>query len=175
MGIISRIFGGKTETDVVELLTSHHTAIDELFKKLEDGEGDKRATFSDLADLLAAHATIEEKIFYPAVMAKDTKGLLHESVEEHLGIKRMLADLVTKNLDDDTFKAKLTVLKEYVSHHAHHEEEKKLFPLVLKSFDADQRAALGNEVLVMFLDLMEASPSKNVASETGASAPLPKP
>jgi hemerythrin superfamily protein len=173
MGIITRLFGDKYETDVVELLTAHHKMLDELFEKLEKAEGDKRAHFSDLADLLAAHATVEEKIFYPAVMAKDTNSLLHESVEEHLQIKRMLADLLTMKLDSDSFAAKLNVLKENVSHHAHHEEEKKLFPLVRKAFDADERAALGNEVLVMFVDLIENNPSKNVPNETAAAAPLP--
>ena len=173
MSLFNRLFSGKTETDVVELLTSHHSAMDALFEKLEKGEGDRNANFNDLANILAAHSTVEEKIFYPAVMAKETNGLLHESVEEHLAIKRLLADLLTMKLDKDSFQAKLNVLKENVSHHAHHEEEKKLFPLVRKQLDADQRAAIGNEVLVMFIELMDSNPAKNVPSETTAAAPLP--
>jgi hemerythrin superfamily protein len=173
MGIIDRIFSGSTETDVVELLTSHHSALDALFEKLEKGEGDANAHFADLANILAAHSAAEEKIFYPAVMAKDTNSLLHESVEEHLAIKRLLADMLTMKLDSDSWKAKLNVLKENVSHHAHHEEEKKLFPLVRKMFVADQRAAIGNEVLVMFVELMDGNPSSRVPSETAAAAPLP--
>lgn len=35
----------------------------------------------------------------------------------------MLADLITKDVDDATFKAQLSVLKETVSHHALEEEE----------------------------------------------------
>lgn len=173
MGILRRLFGKDTTTDVLELLTSQHEEVDMLLEKLEKGEGNRRVLFMELADKLAAHATVEEKVFYPAVMAKQTNELLHESVEEHLAIKRVLADLIEMRLDDDTFKAKLSVLKEQVSHHAHKEEEAKLFPKVRAMFSSDERAALGNEVLVMFEELMESSPSKNVPAETTVAAELP--
>lgn len=173
MGILRRLFGDTTSTNVLELLTAQHEEMDALFERIEKGEGDRRATLIELADKLAAHATVEEKVFYPAVMSAETKSLLHESVEEHLGIKRELADLVTQRLDDDTFKAKLEVLKEYVSHHAHKEEEQKLFPMLKKMLSADQLAAIGNEVLVMYEELIDTSPARNVPSETAAAASLP--
>jgi hemerythrin superfamily protein len=159
--------------DVLELLASQHTEIDALFEQLEEDKGDRRSLFDELANKLAAHATVEEKVFYPAVMSKDTEELLHESVEEHLSIKRVLADMLTMRLDQDTFKAKLTVLKEHVAHHAHEEEEDKLFPMLRKSMTADERGALGNAVLVMFEDLMKARPAANVPAEIEAAAPLP--
>lgn len=173
MGILRRLFGKDTTTDVLELLASQHEEVDLLFEKIEKGQGNRRALFNELADKLAAHATVEEKIFYPAVMAKQTNELLHESVEEHLSIKRVLADMIEMRLDEDTFRAKLTVLKEHVSHHAHKEEEAKLFPKVRSMFTSDERAALGNEVLVMFEELMESAPSKNVPSEIDVAAELP--
>ncbi|MEO7733663.1 MAG: hemerythrin domain-containing protein [Kofleriaceae bacterium] len=173
MGIISKIFGEPMSTDVLDLLTAQHTEVDGLFERLEHGEGNRRATLIELGDKLAAHATVEEKIFYPAVMAKETHDLLHESVEEHLAIKRVLADLLAPGIDDDSFKAKLSVLKEEVSHHAHREEEKKLFPMVKKLMNDDERAALGNEVLAMFEELMPSHPSAHVPEETRTAAPLP--
>ena len=69
--------------------------------------------------------------------------------------------------------AKLSVMKEMVSHHAHEEEETKLFAQLRKSLDLDERAALGNECLALFEALMEASPREQVPAETGAPAPLP--
>jgi hemerythrin superfamily protein len=163
----------KKTTDVLELLSSQHAEVDQLLDKLERGAGDRRATFMELADKLAAHATVEEKIFYPAVMAKQTEELLHESVEEHLSIKRVLADMLTMKLDDDAFDAKLSVLKEHVSHHAHDEEEDKMFPLLRKIMSDDELAALGSECLAMFETLMQSHPSKNVPGETKVAAPLP--
>jgi hypothetical protein len=146
-------------------------------EQLESGKGDREALFVELADKLAAHATVEEKLFYPASMAKETSELLHEAVEEHLSVKRVLADMLELDPDEDKddFDAKLSVLKEQVSHHAHDEEEAKLFPLLRQMMSEDDRAALGNEVLAMFEALLERSPRKQVPAETGEPAPLPTP
>jgi len=173
MGFLRKLFGKDTTTDVLELLTSQHTELDELFEQLEKRDGNRQALFTELADKLAAHATVEEKLFYPAVMAKETSDLLKESVQEHLSIKRLLADLIALNPSDDEFDAKLKVLKEQVTHHAHREEETKLFPKVRELFTADERAGLGNELLAMFEDLMLSHPYKNVPREIDAAAELP--
>jgi len=173
MGFLRKIFGKETTTDVLELLTSQHREVDDLIAKLEHGSGPRRGLLTQLADKLAAHATVEEKLFYPAVMTRDTEDQLHEAVEEHLALKRLLSDMITMRLDDDSFDAKLSVLKEQVSHHAHEEEEKDLFPKVKSMLTADERAALGNEVLVMFEELMQGHPSQNVPRETAEAAKLP--
>lgn len=174
MGIINRLLGRELSTDVVELLISQHDEVDALLAALRQG-GDRAALFDELADKLAAHATIEEKVFYPAVMARTTEDQLHEAVEEHLAIKRILADLITMPVDDATFKAKLSVLAENISHHAHKEEEAKLFPKVRELLSVDERAALGNECLVMFEQLMASHPLENIPAEITAAAPLPAP
>src|SRR5688572_17422627 len=95
--------------DVLELLASQHDEVDDLIEQLHEGKGDRQALFTELANKLAAHAAVEEKLFYPAVMATGTADLLHESVEEHLAIKRVLADMIAMDLEDDeTFEAKLS-------------------------------------------------------------------
>ena len=114
MGFLRKIFGKETTTDVLDLLTSQHREVDELIAKLEHGSGPRRGLLTQLADKLAAHATVEEKLFYPAVMSRDTDDQLHEAVEEHLAIKRLLADMVEMRIEDDSFDAKLSVLKEQV-------------------------------------------------------------
>lgn len=161
--------------NVLDLLTSQHTEVDQLFEQIENGKGNRAVAFRELADKLAAHATVEEKIFYPAVMQNKTAEMLHESVEEHLAIKRVLADMLALDpvRDADTFDAKLSVLKEEVSHHAHEEEEDKLFPILRKAMSTDELAALGNEVLALFEKLMEREPRRNVPAETERAAPLP--
>lgn len=166
----------KTNTiDVLELLAEQHQEVDELFEQIESGNGDKMALFRELADKLAAHAMIEEKLFYPSVMMKETEEILHESVEEHLSVKRLLADLLALDPegDADEFDAKISVAKEQVSHHAHEEEEKKLFPILRKSLSEDERAALGNECLAMFELLLEEEPRRHVPGETAQAAALP--
>lgn len=163
----------KNSTDVLQLLTAQHAEVDALFEKIENGAGNRSALLTELADKLAAHAAVEEKVFYPSVMARSTSDKLHESVEEHLQIKRVLADLIEMRPDDENFKAKIKVLKEDVSHHAHGEEEGKLFPMLRSSMTADELAAIGNETLAMFEQLMTGHPHKNVPNETQRAAPLP--
>lgn len=175
MGILSNLFSRNLPTDVVDLLTAQHEEVDALFEQLEKGEGSRQRVFKRLADTLAAHAAAEEQVFYPAVMAKDTNALLHESVEEHLGIKRIIADLVTMRVDDATFVAKIAVLKEQVTHHAHREEEKKLFPLINRMFSAEERAAIGNDVLAVYEQTLIDGGAKLVPDETAKAAPLPQP
>lgn len=165
----------KEMIDVLELLESQHKEVDDLMERLENGEGDREALFAELADKLAAHAAVEEKIFYPAAMDAQTDELLHEAVEEHLAVKRVLADMLELDPADDEeeFDAKLSVLKEQVSHHAHSEEEAKLFPILRTTMSEDDRAALGNEVLAMFESLIVRAPRRQVPSETDEAAPLP--
>jgi hemerythrin superfamily protein len=166
--------GMKDTIDALELLKDQHDEVEELLDAIEasDNSDDKHELFTELADKLAAHATIEEKIFYPGVMSEETCDLLLESTEEHLAVKRVLADLLEMHADDERFDAKLTVLKEHVRHHARDEEEGKLFPILREQLTDETLAGLGNECLAMFEVLIEREPRMNVPSETGEAAPL---
>jgi len=102
------------DIDAVQFLEEQHRDVERLFKQLEkaDEPSVKGEVFREIADKLAVHATIEERHFYPAVKAKRTEDILLESLEEHLGIKRVIADLLELRPDDETFEAKTTVLQE---------------------------------------------------------------
>lgn len=160
--------------DALEMLRMQHKEVEDLIGKIEKANdpSKKMALFVELADKVAAHSTIEEKIFYPAVNADKTRELLVESVEEHLSVKRILADMLALDVEDEHFDAKLSVLKEQIRHHAHDEEEDMLFPKVRKLMSKDELAALGNEMMAMFEQLLERSPRKNVPAETAAPAPI---
>lgn len=161
-------------TDALELLTEQHAEVDELFEKIEDSDDadEKAELFRQLADKLAAHSAIEEKLFYPSVLSADTADTLLEFTEEHLAAKRILADMLAMDPDDEHWDAKLTVLKEEIRHHAHDEEEGKLFPILEQKLSSDQRAGLGNELLAMFEELMGQEPRMQIPSETGEAASL---
>jgi hypothetical protein len=162
--------------DGTQLLQEQHTEVDNLIARIEKAEGGtKRQLFEQLADRVAAHSEIEEKLFYPAVMARQTEELLLESVEEHLSVKRVLADMLTLDSDDHHFAAKLSVLKEQLRHHAHDEEEGELFPKVRKLMSKDELEGLGGEMAAMFDKLLDKAPRKSVPAQTRAAAPLPAP
>ncbi len=160
--------------NALELLKNQHDEVDALIKGIEECEDaeEKAQLFDELADSLAAHAKIEETIFYPAVMAKQTEEVLLESVEEHLQIKRVLADLIELDVEDEQFDAKMSVMKEEIEHHAREEEEGELFPKVKKLLSKEELSALGGEMLSMFEQLLDGEPRRDVPGETAEASPV---
>jgi hemerythrin superfamily protein len=157
----------------IKFLEQQHRLVEKLFERLESSEDDeqKQVLFEELADNLAAHAAIEEELFYPEAYAKQTEELLREAVEEHLAIKRVLADLLEMTPDEPNFDAKVTVLKELVEHHVE-EEESELFKKVKKELSSDELEDLGRRLEAQFDAEMADDPSSKVAGQTGEAAPL---
>ena|SRR5437868_5588452 len=156
-----------TDVNAIEMLEAQHREVEELFATLEKARSSesKRRIFVELADKLAIHATIEERHFYPSVNAKRTEDILLESLEEHLGIKRVLADLLAIDVHDQTFDAKVKVLKEQVEHHVG-EEEDDLFPKVKRIMDEEMLLAIAQLMTATQEELIsEGAPREAVPSE----------
>ncbi|MCK6590523.1 MAG: hemerythrin domain-containing protein [Polyangiaceae bacterium] len=156
--------------NAVDLLVTDHRRMESLLKALVEAGGDEKAKrFTEVADTLATHVAIEEKIFYPAVKASRTEDILLESLEEHLSIKRVLADLIALSPSDDTFDPKLHVLKEQVEHH-HKEEEGDLFPKVRKLLSHERLSELGEAMEAEQKKLQAGKPRCAVLGQTGEAA-----
>jgi hemerythrin superfamily protein len=155
-------------------LKKQHREVEELFEQFESaGEKatkTKERLCREISDHLAVHAEIEEKLFYPEAKQENTEELLRESVEEHLAMKRILADLVEKGTDDEQFEARMTVLKEQVEHHVE-EEEKELFPKVRKACSREELEDLGARMGSMAEELLsEGEPSRSIPGQTDSPA-----
>ena len=160
--------------NAVDLLESQHREVEDLFSEIEEAKDakTKNQLFEQIADALAIHAAIEEHHFYPAVKAKRTEDILLEALEEHLGIKRVIADLLKIDASDETFDAKVKVLKEQVEHHVE-EEESDLFPKVKKLLSAEELDALAQEMTAEQSELEDEGDARNaIPSETDAPAAL---
>ena len=160
--------------DAIQLLESQHREVEDLFEEIQgsDDNDEKTELFEELADKLAVHASIEEHHFYPAVRARRTEDILLESLEEHLSLKRLLADLLELAPGATTFEPKFKVLKEQTEHH-HKEEEEHLFPTVRKLIAAPVLAALGEQMLALQRSLQrEGAPREAVSEQTDEAAPL---
>jgi hemerythrin superfamily protein len=159
--------------NAIDLLKQQHREAKELFEKIEKaGPDEKERLFDQLADALAVHAAIEEQHFYPATKDSRTEELLQEAVEEHLSVKRIIADLLEMEPDDAQFDAKITVLREQVEHHVE-EEETELFPKVRKIHSKDELEDLGVLMEQTVKELKEqGAPRMEVPKETGAAAPI---
>jgi hemerythrin superfamily protein len=160
--------------NAIKMLKQQHREVEKLFKQLEAArsEGPRRKAFEQIADALAVHATIEERHFYPAVKEQKTEEILLESVEEHLEIKRVIADLMQMDASEDEFDAKVKVLQEDVEHHVE-EEETSLFPKVEKLFDEEALEAIGEAMDQTQAELKaEGNPRDAIPGETDAAAPI---
>lgn len=160
--------------NAVDLLISQHRSLEARMKETKEAQEPETVArlLAQVGDHLTTHIASEERIFYPAVNAKRTEDILLESLEEHLSLKRLLADLLELRPDEKTFEAKFKVLAEQTVHH-HKEEEEDLFPKVRKLLDAAQLDALGQQMLDLQLSMQRAgSPREQVATETDRAAPL---
>ena len=160
--------------EAIDYLTRQHREVEQALREaldIEDGKV-KRSRFLDLADALILHIAAEERVFYPAVHGDSNEDVLLESLEEHLALKRLLADLLALRGDDTTFQPKLHVLRELCEHH-HQDEEKKLFPAVREKLDAQRREALGQEMEALQQEMqMGGRPRRAVHGQTAAAEPL---
>jgi hemerythrin superfamily protein len=154
--------------NAIKLLKHQHREVEALFKQMHKAKsgGPRRNVFEKIADALAIHATIEERHFYPSVKEKSTEGILLESLEEHLAIKRVITDLLQLDADDETFAAKVKVLEDEVAHHVE-EEEQTLFPKVDRMFEAEALESIGEAMEDTQAELEEiGNPRQAVPSET---------
>jgi hemerythrin-like domain-containing protein len=156
----------------IDLLESQHREVERLFAAFEKASAAKRRDiFLQIADKMAVHATIEEKHFYPAAKSEETEDLLAEAVQEHLSVKRIIADLLEDD-DEDTLEAKVAVLKDQIEQHVE-EEENELFPRVEDTLDATSLDALEQEMLATQEELLsKGHPRDHIPQETGEAAPI---
>ena len=160
--------------DAIDYLRRQHHEMERALAQVLETEdaASIKARFTEVADQLTMHIESEEQVFYPAVKAERTEDILLESLEEHLSLKRLLADLIALDAEDKTFEAKFKVLKEQTEHH-HKEEEEHLFPKVMKLLDAGKRASLGDRMQALQAELRRAGePREMVNEQTESAAPL---
>ena len=106
--------------DAIALLTEQHEEIDELVNRVSHGE---HALFRELADKLATHLAIEQELVYPALAAWMSEPVMHELIDEHVSIKRVLAELVWVGPEDDRFASLLADLEVLLSGHIAWQED----------------------------------------------------
>jgi hemerythrin-like domain-containing protein len=155
-----------------DLLTQQHDEIKDLYARYEQAEDDdeKQALFEEIADCLTAHAAIEERIFYPAVYGDELEPQLSEAVEEHLAMKRELAELLTMTPDDDAFDARMKTLIDLVEQHTE-QEERDILPRAEQQL-GDRLERLGAQMEQLFEELMNEGASDNLPLETERAAAL---
>lgn len=126
--------GDARAIDATAFLKQDHEALEKLFSKFERltkrpgaDEGAKMELAQRICAELAAHAKIEEEIFYPALReALDDVRMVEEAAIEHDSAKSLMAQIQGSLASEPRFDALVMVLAEYVRHHVE-EEESEMF------------------------------------------------
>jgi hypothetical protein len=155
----------------IHLLERQHREVEGLFEQYfaADSAARKEPLFARIADAVAAHSRIEETIFYPEVLDDETEDLLNESVNEHLLVKRKLAELLDLEIDD-AFDEKMEELQAAIDHHVL-EEEEQLFKMLTDVTDESFRE-MGARMKKQYDELIQEEPRYEVPWETDAPAQL---
>jgi len=143
----------KSSVLATTLLKKQHRKVEAAFKKLENKRTASLELLRELANDLAAHMTIEQEIFYPAVREFD-EALVLESYEEHALAELAMKRLLSTELNDESFTARVTAAKELIEHHVE-EEEEELFPKVEKRLGEEKLAHLGGLMKERFEEVVE--------------------
>lgn len=146
-----------TPRDAIALLKQDHRTVEGLFKDFEDAdEGEQSPIAQRVCQLLTVHAQIEEEILYPAAKEafdeEEETDLVYEAEVEHGTAKDLIAKIEGMTPEDESFKATVKVLSEYIKHHVK-EEENEMFPK-LKKTELDLKE-LGAQLFDRKLALME--------------------
>jgi hemerythrin-like domain-containing protein len=136
--------------DAVTLLKDDHDKVKKILNDLdsttERGVKTREELFAKVRQELEVHESIEEEIFYPALRRfAEAKSIVLEAYEEHDVVDAIMSDLVATPVSDETWAAKLSVMKENLEHHIE-EEEGEMFDQARQVMTRGELQKLGEEM-----------------------------
>jgi len=136
--------------DALALLKRDHDQFKKMLKDLDDTADraikTRQNLFERLKFSLTVHEQMEEAVLYPALKEHaETKEIVLEAYEEHDVVDTILEELEQTPFDDETWHAKLTVMRENLLHHIQ-EEEDEMFGQVRRLFDKATLESLGEQM-----------------------------
>jgi hemerythrin-like domain-containing protein len=136
--------------DALALLKADHDKVkgllEQLDKTTERGVKTRQELFATIKGELAVHETIEEEIFYPELKAHPkAQDIVLEGFEEHHVVDLLMGELESLDVEDESWGAKATVMKENIEHHIE-EEEGEMFKTARSVFDKAELEDLGRRM-----------------------------
>ena len=138
--------------NILKTLTVEHNELRQLFAQMEKTTDRAQKARKDLLGKieqgLLPHAKWEETVFYPAFKARaDRDGLkTHaEALCEHAAVEETaIPSVKAAEITTPQFAGRVKVFGELIDHHAT-EEEKTMFKMAKKMFNADELAAFDEQ------------------------------
>ena len=116
--------------DVLKEIKKEHDECRDLIKEIENASGKKKQKlFHELYAKIKGHHEAEERVVFPDVKSgadEDGKDVVMEMIEEHSLGAYQFSVIEKTAIDNETWDAKFSVLKEVLTHHMD-EEEKDFF------------------------------------------------
>lgn len=134
--------------DVIKLLKEDHKKVQKMLDTLEGTKApaQRQQLFIRIQSELKVHELVEEEIVYPAFREQSKlKDIVLEGYEEHHVVDLIMDEIAGEPVTDETWAAKVKVMKENVEHHIE-EEEGKMFPQARKLFKEEELEMLGEQV-----------------------------
>lgn len=132
--------------DAIQVLKQQHQEVFGLFEQFEKARSRKMDIARQICEKLSIHDKIERDIFYPAIIEnEEIKATVLEGLEEHHLMTILLKQIADCDESDETFVAKVTVLKELVEHHVE-EEEKEMFKAARSAIPKAELTELGRRL-----------------------------
>ena len=142
--------------DILAHIKEEHKEFKGKMAAIEVATGSKKTgLFRSFYAELHGHHKAEEKVVFPLIKEKKEEESLKvvlEMIEEHNLVSHQFSIIEKIPVDDETWNAKFSVLKEVLEHHME-EEEEDLFPMAKKM--------ISKETLVKILDEFESVHEKN--------------
>lgn len=108
----------------IALLKQEHQRFRELFDRAEELEGEALVPVAqEICMRLGVHTTIEEEIFYPALVPVIGADEVNEGLVEHAAGNDLVAEIEQLDGSEDLYKSKVHVLGEEILHHIDEEDE----------------------------------------------------
>lgn len=126
--------------NILDEIKKEHNEFKNLIAQIENAKGnEKRNLFEEFYAKLNGHHESEEHVIFPDVKEKseeEGKEVVREMIEEHNLASYQFSLLERTSMDNETWDAKFSVLKEVLTHHMD-EEEKEFFKQAKKVLTKD--------------------------------------
>lgn len=148
--------------DAITLLREDHKLLrklsEELAETTERAVETRKKLLARLETELKAHTTIEEELFYPALVdaSKDIEDArrVAEGTEEHRACdQKVIPDMHKSDPGSITYSGQAKVLKDYIFHHLK-EEEEDMFPKAREVISRTELQELGERMLARKKELL---------------------
>lgn len=127
--------------DILKEIKSEHDEFRKLITKIEKAaDSKKKSLFDELNIKIHAHHEAEEQVLFKDVKSKsdkEGKDVVMEMIEEHHLGAYQLSLLDRTSIENETWDAKFSVLKEVLTHHMD-EEEAELFKQAREVLSKDE-------------------------------------